>query len=288
MSTSPLLNREFRELRAARDDIEGNGHEQASETFSRLVSILDREPIRSHLNEFLPPHDFEHWWVSVKSKTTSTSGRPQPGWPLDLAPRVALQIAFCRAAAKDRTYVYDYVFHRIGTSRPLNTGFSLMLKQVVDPMIRDIEILAEYYVPPIGLEQTLQQLLTKSWDTDLDRLIAEAVTKFRDPAPTVRREALEKIWDAFERLKTILDPADKKRSVTRLITGASGSIPFRGVLDTEAIALTDIGNTYQIRHHELSKHPLDEATQIDYLFQRCAATVHLFLLAYVRTRMTTP
>lgn len=56
----------------------------------------------------------------------------------------------------------------------------------------------------------------RTGDGGLDCLLEEARQKFMSPAPRVRQEALERAWDAWERLKTVKD-SDKRRGVRALL-----------------------------------------------------------------------
>lgn len=123
---------------------------------------------------------------------------------------------------------------------------------------------------------TASQVLTHSpvpgtGDSQLDGKITTALRKYHDPDIRVRREALEALWDALERVKTIL-PGDKKRSATTLVQLVTTDEPARQVLAEEFAALTTIGNRYQIRHHETDRHPVDGAI-IDLLFARALALI---------------
>jgi hypothetical protein len=106
------------------------------------------------------------------------------------------------------------------------------------------------------------------------------MARFLSRNPVDRRDALEKLWDAFERLKT-LEPgggALKKPSATQLVTrAASGSESFRDLLVTEFKALTNIGNKFTIRHHEHDQDDLPTSAAIDYVFVRFAALIALVL-----------
>ncbi len=120
------------------------------------------------------------------------------------------------------------------------------------------------------------QVLTQSpvpatGDIQLDDKITTALRKYHDPDVGVRREALEALWDAFERVKTIL-PGDKKRSATALVDLVTADEPARQLLGEEFAALTSIGNRYQIRHHETDRHQVDDAI-IDLLFARALALI---------------
>ncbi len=68
--------------------------------------------------------------------------------------------------------------------------------------------------PP--LEQQLRQGLPATGDDDLDELVALAEAKFLDPDSQTARDALEKLWDAFERAKSVLNPANKQLSARAL------------------------------------------------------------------------
>ena len=59
-------------------------------------------------------------------------------------------------------------------------------------------------------------------DSELDRLLRTAQKKFFGSNPDTRREALEALWDAWERLKT-LDQGDKKSGVTAILDATAGS-----------------------------------------------------------------
>ena len=67
------------------------------------------------------------------------------------------------------------------------------------------------------LEEALDITTVATGDAELDRLVADAVRKFLDPHLEARRDALEKLWDAWERVKTLLPAADKKESVKLLL-----------------------------------------------------------------------
>lgn len=66
--------------------------------------------------------------------------------------------------------------------------------------------------------------------------------------------AVEKIWDAFERIKTYYSNLDKKKSAEKIINDISyGNEHIKKMFDNEFKVLTDTGNSYRIRHHELIK-----------------------------------
>ena len=131
-------------------------------------------------------------------------------------------------------------------------------------------------------EAVLRSLVPKSGDSQLDAKIASTVEKYRDPSPDVRREALEALWDAFERVKTLIDPDDKKASAVALVEMMAVDSANRTALDDEFTALTKLGNRFQIRHHEADRHPV-ESEMIDILFVRCLALVEGAVRALARS-----
>lgn len=134
----------------------------------------------------------------------------------------------------------------------------------------------ERVLPPV-LGEELKRTLFNTGDRTLDNMLDECRAKFSDRNPLVRREALERLWDAWERLKSLADPSDKKRSV-KIILDAVTSVPsLRERLEIEATELNSIGNSHLIRHSEISQVPVIDVDQVDYLFHRLFAMIQLVL-----------
>ncbi len=100
------------------------------------------------------------------------------------------------------------------------------------------------------LREALKGYRFASGDPKLDELLEVARVKFLDPDPAVRREGLEKLWDAFERLKTLEPGPGKKASANALIEKSASEPTFKALLGEEAKSLTVVGNTFHIRHSE--------------------------------------
>ena len=126
------------------------------------------------------------------------------------------------------------------------------------------------------LHESLERARFRTGDAHLDGLLDTARQKFLSRSLEVRKEALEKLWDGWERLKT-LEATDKKTSATILLDKASAEPTFRARLETEARELTDIGNKFMIRHSETDKVPITDSGQVDYLFHRMFALIDLLL-----------
>ena len=120
-------------------------------------------------------------------------------------------------------------------------------------------------------------------DKELNKLIEEAKERFLSNDKQV---GLEKLWDAYERLKThFLDTTiesskkkqkDKKRSSEEIVNIISENFD-KDFLNTEFKALSDIGNNYRIRHHEVGKKELI-SKHINYFFFRMMSLVDLCLM----------
>lgn len=130
---------------------------------------------------------------------------------------------------------------------------------------------------PPELTKLLKRATFKTGDSELDELLEDAREKYMDPSLKVRKEALEKIWDAFERLKTVEKAKDKKASIAALLSKALPDADLRVRADKEMAELTEIGNTYMIRHTEVGKKPITKSEQVDYFFQRMFGLVRLLL-----------
>lgn len=111
----------------------------------------------------------------------------------------------------------------------------------------------------------------------LKELIREADGYFRAGNKQI---AVEKLWDAFERLKTYYSPALKKAaSSNKIIDDMSGSEPnYKALYEAEFKELTNIGNNFRIRHHETTKVDITDNRQYDYFYKRCLALISVTIL----------
>ncbi len=135
-------------------------------------------------------------------------------------------------------------------------------------------------VLPQPLADALSLTQFATGDGETDRLLETARRRIALPNSEERQDAVEKLWDAFERLKTLEPGADKRAKADALLdrTAAPGS-SFRRLLAEEATALTKIGNTFRIRHSETTQEALSSLDQVDYLFERLFAFIRMILRA---------
>jgi hypothetical protein len=131
--------------------------------------------------------------------------------------------------------------------------------------------------PPV-VRETLRAAVFATGDKETDALLEVARERFLDPEVERRREGLEKLWDAFERVKTLEPGKDKKAKITALLDRVAGQgTGLRARLEAESFELTDIGNKFQIRHTETDREPVSDPAIVDYLFARAFALVWLEL-----------
>ncbi len=131
-------------------------------------------------------------------------------------------------------------------------------------------------LPPV-LGEDLKRTIFRTGDRTLDNMLEECRTKFSDRNPLVRREALERLWDGWERLKSLADPGDKKRSIKIILDATAVEPSLRARLEGEATELNSIGNSHLIRHSEVNQVPVIDVDQVDYLFHRLFAMIQLVL-----------
>jgi len=131
-------------------------------------------------------------------------------------------------------------------------------------------------LPPV-LGDDLKRMVFRTGDRILDNMLEESRAKFTDRNPLLRREGLERLWDAWERLKSLADPEDKKKSIKIILDATAEEVALRQRLEDEAKELTDIGNSHLIRHTELKQIPVIDVDHVDYLFHRLFAMIQLLL-----------
>jgi len=273
-----ILNPALTDLADALADFECAAFQNAESILSRYLYVLDSEPLAGFLRSVLPNVNFEEWWGKASCTVGSMVGSGSLTWPPDRAERVALQVQLCRALTvgeiKFINFVHEYCHPGYNS---LSAHVQKFAEVILQPLSRDIQRLREHRPLPPFLIDAMGNLPT-SGDATLDAMLDEAARKFRDPAPGARREAVERLWDAWERIKS-LDASNKQLSVQLLLDDASQEPHFRKLLETEARALTDIGNQFHIRHFETNRTEIAAIEHYDYLFHRLYALMHLLLFS---------
>jgi len=130
--------------------------------------------------------------------------------------------------------------------------------------------------PPV-LDSVLRNIRFHTGDAVLDGILETARAKFHETDPALRKESLEKLWDAWERIRSIRDPGNIQESIRRILEEVAPEPNFRERLNTEATELNSIGNNFMIRHARSSVTPITSEEQVDYLFHRLFSLIWLIL-----------
>jgi hypothetical protein len=281
--THNILAPAFQDLSDCLSDFRSANFEGANALLSRLVFHFDEEPLRGLLAVSQRPVDFGKWWAATSVTIGGMVGSGVLRWPNDRAERVALQVELCRRLANGEIKFLDFCheFTNPHPSKNLTDHARKFCSVVLEPMVRDVMRLPEERPLPPILFETMGGL-PKTGDHVLDELIFEACRAFRESAPSAARVSVEKLWDAWERLKTVRIPSDKRASISAILDTAAGGSELRSVLEEEATALTRLGNTFRIRHSEVGKYELPMPEHYEYLFHRLYAVMHLLLHAEYR------
>lgn len=123
---------------------------------------------------------------------------------------------------------------------------------------------------------TVESAIATVKEAGTRELLQEAILLHRSPYPTDIRNAVEKLWDAYERLKTYYTTMNKAKSAEKIVNDiADGQASYITLFDTEFRALTKIGNDFRIRHHETDKVEITDVRYYDYFFNRCLSLIAL-------------
>lgn len=210
-------------------------------------------------------------------------------WPLDaaqvpetLAALEVIEFFHHHVSRVGNTALHDYYRHRHILSFNKELG-QREYRDLVNRLFRRNQL--AYQLPEDGrirrviagpLANILPAGAFNTGDDDLNRLLRQARDGFLSADPEVRRDSIEKLWDAWERIKTLLD-ADKQRGIQALLEAAIADAPFRGLVNAEGLALTRVGNDFMIRHMEADRIRMAESDYVDYLFHRMYSLIWLLL-----------
>lgn len=128
------------------------------------------------------------------------------------------------------------------------------------------------------LNENIENAVAAINEVGLRELLQTAIALHKSPHPADNKDAVEKIWDALERMKTYYTDLDKKQSVTKIVNEIGGGVSeFVTLFNDEFITLTNIGNKFRIRHHETDKIDITDIRHYDYFFNRCLSLIALSL-----------
>jgi len=138
---------------------------------------------------------------------------------------------------------------------------------------------------PGPLLEAIAQTEFATGDAAADALLERAVALLSSRHADAHQDAIEKLWDAFERIKT-LEAGDKKQGAETLLSAsqAPDAPLFNEAVRNEFRLLTDLGNKLRIRHSETDKEPISSRRKAEYLFHRMFALLRYVLLQTDRIR----
>lgn len=112
-------------------------------------------------------------------------------------------------------------------------------------------------------------------DKELNKLIEESKDRFVN---NDRQVAIEKLWGAFERLKTHFHSEGLKKNLSaeKLVNLVSEDFD-KDFMNEEFDKLTKIGNDYRIRHHETNRKEL-KPVHLNYFYFRMLSLIDLCLV----------
>lgn len=125
--------------------------------------------------------------------------------------------------------------------------------------------------------EDIEKKLEKVNNKTLKELIEKAIEYHKSKNQEDWKTATEKIWDAFENMKTYYSN-DKKESTKIILENISPKEEnFKTLIENEYKELTNIGNNFHIRHFETGKTEIKNIEHYDYLFNRCLSIINLTL-----------
>lgn len=154
---------------------------------------------------------------------------------------------------------FNSIFQKTGLLYELNTN--LQVERIVENS---------------PLTSAVESAIATVSESGTRELLQEAILLHRSPYPADIRDAVEKLWDAYERLKTYYTTMNKRDSAAKIVSDISGGqADYITLFDTEFQALTKIGNNFRIRHHETDKVEITDVRHYDYFFNRCLSLIAL-------------
>ena len=156
------------------------------------------------------------------------------------------------------------------------------LRVIVKP--EEIDDLMSYQIAR-NIKDKIETEVATITEPGLKELLFTAIQKHKSPYPEDQKDAVEKIWDAFERLKSYYatKKEEKRQSIDTIVTDISGGEEyFKQLFDKEIRTLTeDIGNACHIRHSEVWQVDITDIRHYDYFYNRCLSLIAL-AIQYLR------
>jgi hypothetical protein len=222
------------------------------------------------------------WPLRTSSEHTGSSSDEQPYAPETIVALDLIQFCYMHVAKPIRGNYHRFYQHYHLTFDP-ETGqqeFKDKINRIFSRNGLGYELCEDGSIkrlsPPVIGEQ-LESMRFDTGDQRLNEMLEDARKKYLNPKPDRHKESVERLWDAWERLKTLENPSNKKKSVAQILDRAASEPKFRKLLEKEAQKLTSIGNSFHIRHSEINQTELERMEHFDYLFHRLLSMILLLV-----------
>ena len=237
---------------------------------------LDTEKFNSYMRYEIP---------NLYRETSGKIGKPDPFMPIEYDQYALLDlIEFIYINCKDKKEnwhsffkhfdltFYDTVDSKTVFREEINSIFEMTGLLFCLNEKGEIERVEEVPVLSSKIERQIDEIK----EVGLKDLLQLALQKHMSPHLSDQRDAVEKIWDALERLKTYYTTMDKRNSTIKIINDmADENVNLIALFEEEFKRLTEIGNMYRIRHHETNAIDITDSRHYDYFFNRCLALISL-------------
>lgn len=133
------------------------------------------------------------------------------------------------------------------------------------------------HLGPAELREALSALNPETGDAELDKLIEDGRQLVASRRSSERLVGIQSLWGALERLKTVEVPGKNQKKVSaEALLAHIESVALRDVVRADMIAVTDLGNTFRVRHHEthIAELPKDA---YDYFTGRVVTVLYVLL-----------
>jgi hypothetical protein len=133
------------------------------------------------------------------------------------------------------------------------------------------------HIGPAELREALSVLNPDTEDAQLDKLIEDGRQLVVSRRSSERLAGIQMLWGALERLKTVEVPGkDQKKVSAEALLAHIESVPLRDVVRADMMAVSNLGNTFRVRHHETHIAELPEDAY-DYFAGRIVTVLHVLL-----------
>lgn len=208
----------------------------------------------------------EHLGYSLKDKYNLSKGKSLENFFKEA--EISEATRFLQALVKyceDNPNVFEYLVTMYGEKDKNNYNY-IKCKEIIEKYSNTSPIITDLISP----------------EQELTTLLEIAVEKIHSGNIVDKQIAVEKIWDAFERMKTLYEDSatniDKRKSAEMIVDKISNNKQnWIDLFNTEFKTLTDIGNTYRIRHHETTKINIEKSEWLNYFFGRCYALISMVI-----------